>query len=277
MTAATPTPQGWVYGLPETEYHASPALSSSYLRTLIARSPAHARAALLEPHTETPALLLGRAVHCRVLEPDTYASRYAVAPRVDRRTGAGKAAWAEFVAAHPGATILTEADGALVEAIGAAVESHSLAPLLLSGGEAEVSGFFTDPETGVICRIRPDYLRLGDRLIADLKSTLDASPRAFQRAITQYGYHIQAAHYAAGFEVIAGEPLTDFLFVVVEKAPPYAVGIYRMDEAALDEGTRLLRVAMRAAADCLARGEWPGYSAGIEPVTLPAYAYQIEE
>lgn len=276
MNAPIPAP-GWHPGIPDTEYHASPALCSSFLRTLIGRSPAHARAAQLDPRDESPALILGRAVHARVLEPETYNARFAVAPKVDRRTKEGKATWEAFTLAHPGATILTEGDGDMVNAIGDAVEAHPLARALLSGGEVEWSGFFNDPATGAPCRIRPDYLRVADGIMVDLKTSMDASPREFQRSIARYGYHIQAAHYAAGYGVITETPLSDFLFVVVEKAPPYAVGIYRLDDDAMAQGARTLREALRIAAACLARDHWPAYAEAVEPVTLPAYAFTMED
>lgn len=266
----------WIRGMSDADYHASEAVSSSFVRTLLSRSPAHARAAVLEPRPETPALLLGRAVHARALEPDTFDSRFAIAPQVDRRTKAGKAEWAAFTEAHPDAVILTETDGELVESIGAAIQSHPLVASLLSVGEAEVSGFWTDPETGVRCRCRFDWLR-PDRIGADLKTALDASPREFQRSIAKYGYHTQAAFYAMGHEAITGETLTDFAFIVVEKAPPFAVGVYRLDEGALELGRKQSRRALRTIADCIAADHWPAYSAAVEPITVPAWVWHAED
>lgn len=270
-------PAGWVHGMSDTDYHALASWSSSYLRTLIMRSPAHARAALLEPHTETPALLLGRAVHARVLESETYPARYVVAPQVDRRTAAGKATWSAFGAAHPDAAILTADDAATVEGIAAAVDAHPVARLIFRYGAAEVSGFFADPATGAPCRIRPDHLRVGERLIADFKTTADASPREFERSIARYGYHIQAAHYAAGYRAITGDPLADFVFVVAEKSPPYAIGIYRLDDAAMAEGARLMRRALDIAARCLETGVWPAYETAVQSIGIPRWAYTTME
>ncbi len=45
---------------------------------------------------ETEAMLLGTVVHCLILEPDTFADRYAVGPNVNASTIEGKEAWAEF-------------------------------------------------------------------------------------------------------------------------------------------------------------------------------------
>jgi hypothetical protein len=189
-----PTPSGWIGGLSSDRYHQGPEVSASFLRTLIRHSPAHARAEQQDPRPDTPALRFGSAVHACILEPGAFWNRYAVAPKADRRTREGKATWEAFTADHPGAEILTESEGELLDAIAATVEAHPLAPLLLRGGEVEVSGYWSDPETGVSCRCRPDYLRTIEGLMVDLKTTLDGSPIAFQRAIHGLGYHVQASH-----------------------------------------------------------------------------------
>lgn len=49
---------------------------------------------------ETDAMLLGTVVHCLILEPETFASRYVVGPNVDASTADGKNEWAEFAMAH---------------------------------------------------------------------------------------------------------------------------------------------------------------------------------
>ena len=281
MSGTIPTPESrpcWAAGITDSTYHGDrDSVSSSALRKAIDRSPAHALADLDTPRPETPALLLGRAVHAAVLEPDTFESRYAVAPICDRRTKAGKEAWASHLAAHPDAATITASDAETVAGIVASIAAHPVARHAARGGEAELSGYFTDPETDVHCRIRPDYLRAADGIMVDLKTTLDASPGAFQRSINTFGYHVQAAMYAAGHEAITGDPPRDFLFVTAEKSPPYAVAVYRIDEAALEVGRRTYRRALRLWADCLERDRWPAYSERIEAISLPAWAFTNDE
>lgn len=263
----------WAAGITDESYHGDrETVSSSTLKTLSSKSPAHARADLDTPRPETPALLLGRAVHSAVLEPDSYSTRYAVAPVCDRRTKAGKEQWARFVADHPGASIITAADAETVDGIRAAIEAHPVARHAVRDGQAELSGYFTDPETGVPCRIRPDYLRAADGIMVDLKTTLDASPRGFERSIQTFGYHLQASFYAAGYESITGEPLRDFLFLTVEKVRPYAVGAYRIEDQALEVGRQQYRAALRQWAECLEHDHWPAYSDRIESISLPTWA-----
>lgn len=45
---------------------------------------------------QTPAMLMGDVVHCRLLEPDEFDKRYRVAPNVSASTTEGKAVWAEI-------------------------------------------------------------------------------------------------------------------------------------------------------------------------------------
>jgi exodeoxyribonuclease VIII len=277
-SAPSPRRSGWIAGIPDDVYHADrDTVSSSGLRTLDGRSPAHFRAELDNPRTETPAMVLGRAIHCRTLEPERYAKGYVVPPVCDRRTKAGKQTWDDFVQAHPGATILTAADAEIVEGVAAAVHAHPVARAALQGAEIEVSGYYVDAETGVHCRIRPDAMRRELALMIDLKSALDASPAGFRRTMHQRGYHVQAAMYAAGYRAITGEALTDYLLIAAEKSPPYAVACYRIDAAAMVEGERIYRRALRTYAACLASDRWPGYGEGVEPLGLPAWAWGADE
>lgn len=50
----------------------------------------------LKERKTTPAMILGEAVHCKVLEPDMFNERYVIAPDVDGSTSSGKNAWAEL-------------------------------------------------------------------------------------------------------------------------------------------------------------------------------------
>ena len=50
------------------------------------------------PEPQSPAFAFGSMVHKLLLEPETFDEEYAVAPEVDKRTKAGKEAWAAFCA-----------------------------------------------------------------------------------------------------------------------------------------------------------------------------------
>jgi hypothetical protein len=49
----------------------------------------------LQERKTTPAMILGEAVHCKVLEPDMFEKRYFIAPDVNGATVEGKQAWSD--------------------------------------------------------------------------------------------------------------------------------------------------------------------------------------
>lgn len=254
----------------EADYHEREygVASASLLKLMDARTPAHVKA-WYDGHDaeETPALRFGRAVHCAVLEPDRYNEAYVVAPKFDRRTKAGKAAAAAFAAEHGHKVAITQSDHDTIEGMRQAIEAHPIARALLTAPDAqtEVTARWTDQYTGLRCKLRADLWIPSRRLCVDLKTAKDASPQGFARSVASYGYDVQQAHYEQGLGAAA------FLFVVVEKEPPYAVGVYRMDEQSAARGHELWRGALDELARCVERDEWPGYGSGITELTLPRW------
>ena len=86
------------------------------------------------------------------------------------------------------------------------------------------NGFF-QIFTGLQCKCRPDWISADGGILVDLKTTEDASPREFQRSIAKWRYHVQAGWYMAGIEAAYGTRPSGFIFIAVEKKPPFAVGV----------------------------------------------------
>ena len=61
--------------------------------TAFAISPYAFIAYKVQERKQTPAMLMGEIVHCRVLEPDEFAKRYRIAPTVNAATAEGKNEW----------------------------------------------------------------------------------------------------------------------------------------------------------------------------------------
>lgn len=59
-------------------------------------SPRNFIAYKLKEKKTTPAMILGEAVHCKILEPDAFKERYYVAPEVNAATSEGKNTWAKI-------------------------------------------------------------------------------------------------------------------------------------------------------------------------------------
>lgn len=255
-------------GLTNAEYHAHPAVSKSGLDQ-VRRSPLHFWNRYLNPNRiiepPTPAMVLGSALHARVLEPTLYADEFIVAPEgVDRRTKEGKLRWADFEAKADGKTVIKAEDAAQIEAMAAAVHAHPAARTILRlPGQCEQSYFWTDEATGEACKCRPDWHSDDRRLIADVKTTEDASPRGFIRSVMKYRYHVQAAFYSSSLKA------EQFLFIAVEKRPPYCVAVYATPPELIERGLKEAVEDLRLIATCRAENRWPGYGDEIQALAVP--------
>lgn len=262
-------------GISNDAYHSGPGISKSGL-DVVARSPLHYWAKYLDPNREpsepTAAMRAGTAIHTAVLEPDLFAVRYHIAPQVDRRTKDGKAQWEEAVAAAEaaGAELISAADAEMCRRIAAQVREHPTARKVFATGEAEMSCYWTDRETGVLCKCRPDWLSLP--MVVDLKSTEDASRDAFMRSAWNWRYHVQAAWYIDGIEQATGQRPDAFVFGAFEKSSPYACAFYYADTAMLEIGRAEYRRLLRIYAECLAADKWPGYDTAVTALTVPTWA-----
>lgn len=260
-------------------YHGGAGISKSGL-DLIAKSPLHYWTAYLdparEPREETSAMRVGTAIHTAVLEPGEFFDRYVIVPEgIDRRTKDGKAEYAvlEAQAAAKGATLLPYADFKTAMAVKASCHTHPMAKQMFREGKAEQSVFWTDEETGVLCKCRPDWLLGGENpAILDLKSTVDASPNGFMTSAYKYRYHVQAAWYLDGLEAAMGVKPDVFMFLAVEKTAPHAAAFYYADEQMIAAGRAEYRKQLRLYAECAATNSWPGYNEKLLPLSLPKWA-----
>jgi len=261
-------------GVPFADYLAWEATSVHDLLNL-RRSPQHFRFAKDNPPEPTPAMRFGTAAHSWILTPSVAPDEILVAPKVDRRTKVGKEAWAEFEARANGRTVVTEDEAHTLAKMAGAVAASPAAQVALDAAERrEVSCAWADPAgSGLMMRGRPDAL--GDNLIVDLKTAQDASPDAFARTAAHFGYHAQAAYYLDGLRNLGYcDEQAVFLFVVVEKTPPFGVAVYALDDEAIEAGRAQYEDAWRTYRSCRASNSWPSYpgSQKIETLSLPRWA-----
>lgn len=267
-----PFEPGVFTAMPSEHYHAVEALSASGGRKL-RKSPLHYKLMRDTVSEPTAAMQFGTVVHACVLEPDAL-SCYAVAPKVDKRTTAGKADWAAFQAAHAGKIILSPDDDKRARACVAAVRAHPAAMKLLDGAHTEMSLFWNDARYKAPCKCRFDAINRGGGI--DLKTTQDASPDEFGKSIANFEYHAQAAHYISGAEHALNESPRFFAFVAVESEPPHAVACYYLPANAILAGQRLVAIALERYAEALASGKWRGYSQTIDAIQLPRWALRFD-
>ena len=262
---------GLFKGMDYDSYAALPAVRSSHLKG-IERSPAHMRENMLD-QKETQAMVIGRALHVALLEPGAFHRQYVSAPKLDRRTNAGKAEWAEFQAEHAGKTVLTQDEIGECMALARAAHGHPDAARLCNElGLNEATLVWKEEALGLYGKCRLDRLTTidGYSTIVDFKSTRDASPLRFGAQAAQLGYHMQAAWYLRGADAISPVPRR-FVFVALEKEAPHAVACYELDGPFLADGQRLVEQALLAHKNATESGVWPGYPTGIKTLRAPGW------
>ncbi|EBR7973762.1 exodeoxyribonuclease VIII [Salmonella enterica subsp. enterica serovar Enteritidis] len=263
---------GIYYDIPNEAYHAGPGVSKSQLDD-IADTPAIYLWRKNAPvDTEkTKSLDTGTAFHCRILEPEEFSKRFIIAPEFNRRTSAGKEEEKTFLeeCARTGRTVLTAEEGRKIELMYQSVMALPLGQWLVeSGGYAESSVYWEDPETGILCRCRPDKIIPEFHWIMDVKTTADI--QRFRTAYYDYRYHVQDAFYSDGYRAQFGE-IPTFVFLVASTTAEcgrYPVEIFMMGEDAKLAGQREYRRNLQTLAECLNNDEWPA----IKTLSLPRWA-----
>ena len=189
---------------------------------------------------KTDAMMAGTAFHRRLLEPARFAELYASVPvredypdAIDGHEGlkaecerlglkkSGKIAdlclrildadpsarlwpviYDRLMGDREGKIVLKPAVLADIERAAAIILAHNAAAKAMTGGFAEVSIFWIDPETGIRMKARLDYLKT--KAIVDLKTFNNSLGKpiaaAVASAVANGGYHVQAAVYDAAVE-----------------------------------------------------------------------------
>lgn len=263
----------------EQEYRQHPAISRSELFK-IKESPEKFKYYKENPEEPTPSLIFGQLFHAMALQPETVNQQFAIIPNVDRRTKAGKAEFAAFEAEAENKTIVTAEMVEQATAMCEALNKNDFVRKLLKG-EKEKSFFWNDDLTAEPCKCRVDCLtKLGDKvLVIDIKTTDNAENEAFTRSALKYGYDLQAGMYSEGIKKNIGvQPR--FVFIAIEKKPPYAINIFEADELFVKRGYDLFREYIGIYHDCKKTNNWFGYLGKynqINNLALPTYlAKEIE-
>lgn len=271
---------GIYHDIPIDEYHRSnewaDMLNASALKKLKNRTPRHFMASKTAPQEPpTPAMQLGSLIHLAVLEPSRFAASTIIQPEegIDRRTKAGKEAWAEFEASANGKQIITAEQAAICAGVLDSLHSgcHQTALNLLTNGVPEVSVVWNDPSTEERCKCRPDYLR-DDHIIVEVKTTSGGADwPTFRRVCGNLDYDLAAAWYMGGAKEATGHK-HEYIFIVIETFDPYEIAVYMPDDIFFDNGRVKVREALDKYVQAKASNVWAGYPDEIQLVTLPPWA-----
>lgn len=277
-------------GIPIDRYHGAdlcvgPSASSSILRTLVNKSPAHAWADCpLNPDAweekeedgetvlvrkrakdESEAFILGRGAHHLILGEADFNKHFVLRPATypnnpDKAWSGNSHDCKNWLREQRRLkrTVLTQAQ---LEQIKGMARGLALNPLVQAGilnGLIEHSFIWQDAETGVWLKWRPDALPLDSLDFSDLKCVADVSDEAIERSIGAYGYHMQGGLGAIGCRELLGREMESFSLVCAEKTEPHCARVKQIRAGDLAEGEADIRLGLKLFARCLRTGIWPG-------------------
>lgn len=287
-------------GISDSDYHSCAGISSSDLKKVIngnIQKWEHSKIS----KSDTQAMKLGRAVHCYTLEKKEFYRRYYCLADIEqapsRRTKAGQDAYNEWAKGQPAGTKLelsafeweqehfkwknpdfkkeyissVELDAC--RGIRSSIYNHPTIPKILSE-ENEISIFWIDKDTGLLCKARPDVLNKSFPCVADVKTCTSAELADFEHDLTKYDYHLSAYWYLHGCKQVFAMDFEQFIFIACEKQPPYQVALYPIDEGALSLGEALCKAGLAIFKRFFdGKQKWNGISTDIKTVTVRPYAY----
>lgn len=256
--------------IPFQDYINLDALSRSRLGAMLL-SPAH----FATPTSDRPtrATKRGSALHTALFFPEEFEEDFVRFPaEADRRLKVWKDAWADACARKGEEYVLKHEDYNNVLMMADAMRERSSYQELLEGNHAfEVTVVWNDPDTGLLCKARPDIVNLDKQIVGDVKTSKNASFDGFTKAIWEYQYYRQDVWYCQGLEVATDGAFKakEFRFCVVESTDPFPCGFYTIHEDARRYAEFEIRSLMAKLRQCHDTGEWPGYPDEVHALSLP--------
>jgi hypothetical protein len=273
--------EGIYFNVPEPIYRRAKGYSQSQLKEC-EYSMLHFKEALTTKRKPTAAQIAGTLLHGLVLQkrelfavvppnaPNKPTKSQLNAKQPSDATVAAIKWWQDFRCKHPDKEYICQADADLLYAQRDAILKDPDASEMISRASNFEVAAFKLHSTGLMLKGLADCICEDDNqytVVPDIKTCMvgGASYRQFQKTIADYGYHRQAAFYTDLFGA------SFFLFICVEKEPPYATACYQADPEMIRIGRRENEEDLLAVAQCEKTGVWPGYPSGIIQISLPEW------
>lgn len=226
---------------------------------------------LRPPKTKTPDMIFGSAFHTFILENDKFDDEYFILPekvfKKDDREQYEINKALEEEAEKTSKIVLSRANYKTLCEMRDCVMGDARARELIEGAIYESSYFWKDEGSGLMVKARPDILHRN--MIVDLKTIKSASVSYFRSAMVSGGYHIQGGMTRDAVRTLEERDITNVINICVEKDYPISIGIYIIDEAAIEVGQSEYKHHLKGIRECIETNKWPSYA--IETVGLPKW------
>jgi len=194
--------------------------------------------------TSTKPLIIGQASHMYLLEKDDFFLNYSVS---DRKTSEGNINMEDFKHMENQSKII-----------------HSIPEFasIFKNGITEKTYKSRDLETGAAIKCRVDLIDESRGIIIDPKFVEDASPRGFKHSAYKYRYHVQDVFYKRILQQ-NGIKINHFIFLAIEKKPPYAYGLYVINEEMHQYAELEINEDLSVYVECMRTGVWNSYTSKV--------------
>ena len=246
-------------------------LSYSSLKQF-ARSPIHFIQYLNEKFEPTDSMILGSVVDCLLLTPDEFENQYLVIPKIDRRSKAGKEAYAEAQskAAENNLTIVSEAQYNTAQIMVEQVWNNQEAATILNA-TTETQKRIEWKHKGLPFNGFLDgagQFEQGKKFIFDLKTTSDSSLDNYTKQLINLKYDLQIAMYYLAYTRQNFEQPMAF-HIVVENKAPYTCNVFRLSDTVLETGKQIYDKLCDDFKNCLENDLWHmGYEYFQQPAQI---------
>lgn len=165
--------------------------------------------------SESDALVFGKLTHCLLFEPDEYNNRYTV---VDFGKSRKNKEYEKCKSLYPDKIIVSPFEKEKADKLIGQIYNHELAKLILTGGKCEVPFVWTDPATGLKCKMKVDKIKEvanGRLLVVDYKTSSDID--SVLKWPQKLGYPLQDSFYRRGIKEkfgITNDSEIDFVFIL---------------------------------------------------------------
>lgn len=215
---------------------------------------------LIKPYDPSPAMILGSATDCMVLQPGRFEKEFEIMPTFDKRTKVGKEAYAEFFNNRKkGITYIDEQTYDKALNCAKSVYRNADAMYYIERlQKTQVKLNWKDPATGLNNTGYVDgasHPELEDAFILEFKTTRDASQYGFIKEAANLDYLMQPGGYTLGYKHSWYE-FPDVVFISVETTAPYGVNVHRCDGKYIEMAQKEYLNTLLAFNWCLEHNEW---------------------
>lgn len=261
----------------DKEYHSLNYLSASKLKEIL-KSPLHSTI----KKEESQAMRFGTLAHMMFLEPDLFNKNKIISPKFDKRTTKGKEDSKAFQdSLNENLIVLTEEENEQLSQMSQMLNLDW--DSRVRSGKSEIAIFWELPEEmrdlynlpETKCKAKIDLLEKTESgfRIVEYKTTQDASKSEFTKQVANLKYHLSAAWYVWGLNLVTGCPMSniEYVWLAQETKPPYDWAIYSATDETLQRGWERTSQALEKYSLALETNWRAGYKKELQDLTLPLW------